>query len=156
MTSKTKLVHFGLASPHLVLLLHGPAHALAAGGAAGGLSAALVADERTAGRLAQASREFKQQLPQQRLLQIREARRLAEKAQMEAQRQRKHAAVLELFEAIGGGPLYRCKAHVVAFGTPCGRQLRVPHSGSLQVFMQHLQCYHAAEYASLMLALELM
>ena len=39
----------------------------------------VLADERTAGRLAQASHECKQLLPQQCLVQIREAHRLAEK-----------------------------------------------------------------------------
>ena len=57
---------------------------------------------------------------------------------MEAKRPRKRAraAILECFEAIDGEAFYRCKAHTVAFGTPCGKQLRAPHSGSLQVLMR--------------------
>ena len=54
----------GVASPHLVLL-HGPTHALAVPAELQAGFLLLVAEERTAGRLAQASREFKQRLPQQ-------------------------------------------------------------------------------------------
>ena len=73
---------------------------------------------------------------------------------MEAMRQRKRAALLEHFEAVDEGAFYACKAHAMAGGTPCGRRLRIPRSGSLQVLVQQLQCYHAAEYGALMLALE--
>jgi hypothetical protein len=110
------------------------------------LFALLLADWTTAGRLSQASHACKQLL-QQRLVQLREERRLAIQAQMEAMRQQKRAVLLELFEAIDGGLSYRCKAHMLAFGTPCGRQLRVPRSGSLQVLMSHLQHYHSADTA---------
>jgi len=119
------------------------------------LFAQLLVDATTAGRLAQASRAC-QRVLLQRLVQLREERRLAAQAQMAAMRQQKRAAVLEFFEAIDGGAFYRCKAHTVAFGTPCGKQLRAPRSGSLSVLMQHLQHYHAAEYGALMLTLEQM
>ena len=114
----------------------------------------VLADERTAGRLAQASHECKQLLPQQCLVQIREAHRLAEKAQMEARRQRKRAVVLELFEAVDGGPFHVCKANAMTGGTPCGKRLHVARSGSLQVLMRHLASFHSAEYSALMLTLE--
>lgn len=115
----------------------------------------LLVDAATAGRLAQASQACKQLL-QPRLIELRKERRLAAQAQMEARRQQRRAALLEFYEQIGSGTVYRCKAHTMAGGTPCGRQLRVPRSGSLQVLMQHLSHYHSAEYASLKLALEMM
>lgn len=111
-----------------------------------------LADAATAGRLAQTSKYWKELL-EQRLAALREERRLAAQAQMEAQRQQKRAALLEFFEAVDGGPIHRCKAHVLAMGTPCGRQLRMPNSGSLIVFMSHLQRFHSAEYTALMLQL---
>ena len=111
-----------------------------------------LADAAIAGRLAQTSKYCKELL-KQRLAALREERRLAAQAQMEARRQRKQAALLEFFEAVDGGPFHRCKAHVLAMGTPCGKQLRVPRSGSLQVFFSHLQRFHSAEYTALMLQL---
>jgi hypothetical protein len=117
------------------------------------LFARLLADATTAGRLAQASRAC-QQLLLQRLIDLCEERRLAAQAQMEARRQRKRAAVIQCFEAIDGGAFYRCKAHNVAFGTLCGKQLRAPRSGSLQVLMSHMQHKHPAEYGALMFTLE--
>ena len=116
-----------------------------------------MADTTTAGRLAQANRAC-QRLLLQRLVQLRQERRLAAQAQMEAMRQRKRAAILECFEAVcrRRGAFYRCKAHTVAFGTPCGKQLRAPRSGSLQVLMSHMQQYHSAEYGALMLTLDQM
>ena len=119
------------------------------------LFALLLADATTAGRLAQASRSCKELL-RQRLVDLRQERRLAEQARMEAQRRRKHAAVLEHFEAIDGGAFYECKAHSMAGGTPCGQRLHVPRSGSVMVLMKHMQCYHSAEYSALMLTLEQM
>ena len=115
----------------------------------------LLADVTTAGQLAQGSRAC-QRLLLQRLVQLRQERRLAAQAQMEAMRQRKRAAILECFEAVDGGVFYRCKVHTVAFGTPCGKQLRAPRSGSLQVLMSHMQHYHSSEYGALMLTLEQM
>ena len=117
--------------------------------------ALLLVDATTAGRLAQANRAC-QRLLLQRLVQLREERRLRQQAQMAAMRQRKRAAVLECFEAIDGGAFYHCKAHTVAFGTPCGKQLRAPRSGSLSLLMRHLQHYHPAEYGALMLILQQM
>ena len=121
------------------------------------LFALLLVDSTTAGRLAQASHACKVLL-QHRLEVLHEERRrrLAAQARMQAMRQRKRAAVLELFEAVDDGPSYRCKAHTFAFGTPCGKQLRVPRSGSLQVLMKHLQRFHSAEHTALMLQLEQM
>ena len=71
--------------------------------------ALLLVDATTAGRLAQANRACQRMLLQ-RLVQLREERRLRQQAQMAAMRQRKRAAVLECFEAIDGGAFYRCKA----------------------------------------------
>ena len=79
---------------------------------------------------------------------------MAEQAQKEARRERKQAAVLNLFEAVDGGPFYVCKAHTLTSGTPCGRQLRVPSSGSSRVLTSHLQRYHPGEYGVLMMLLE--
>ena len=73
---------------------------------------------------------------------------------MEARRQRKRAVVLELFEAVDGGPFHVCKANAMAGGTPCGKRLHVARSGSLQVLMRHLASFHSAEYSALMLTLE--
>ena len=109
----------------------------------------LLADAATAGRLAQASHACKALL-QQRLVALHEEHRLAAQARMYAIRNRKRIAVMKLFEKVDGGALHRCKSHNVAFGTPCGRLLRVPRSGSLQVLMKHLQQFHAAEYSALM------
>ena len=114
-----------------------------------------LADAAIAGRLAQTSKYCKELL-EQRLGALREERRVAAQARMEALRQQKRAALLELFEAVDGGPFHRCKAHVLAMGTPCGRLLRMPHSGSLTVFMSHLQRFHSAEHTALMLQLSQM
>ena len=87
---------------------------------------------------------------------MRFAKSAAWRRRMEALRQQKRAALLELFEAVDGGPFHRCKAHVLAMGTPCGRLLRMPHSGSLTAFMLHLQRFHSAEHTALMLQLSQM
>jgi hypothetical protein len=116
----------------------------------------LLDDERTAGRLAQASREFKQRLPQQRLLQIREARRLAEQAQMEARRQRKRAAVLGHFEAVDGVHICKVRSRFSPFGSKCGQCFRVPPSGQLAEIMSHMRHHHPAEYGALIMLLEQM
>ena len=94
------------------------------------LFVALLVDATTAGRLAQASRACKELLGQ-RLVVLREEHRLAAQAQMEEQRQRKRAAVLELFDTVDGGAFYSCKAHTVGI-YPCGRRLRVARSGSVR------------------------
>ena len=73
------------------------------------LFALLLVDSTTAGRLAQASHACKVLLRHR--LEVLHEERLAAQARMQAMRQRKRAAVLELFEAVDDGPSYRCKAH---------------------------------------------
>ena len=113
---------------------------------------AQLVDATTAGRLGQASRTCRL-LVQQRLKELCEAQRLAMQTQMEVQRQQKRDALLQLFEPTNGGNTYRCRAHTVAFGTPCGKQLCVPRSGSLQVLWHHLKVYHPAEFGALKITL---
>ena len=129
------------------------------------LFVALLVDVTTAGRLAQASLACKVLL-QQRLIVLREERRLAEQARMSAMRERKRTAVLELFEAVDGEALYRCKAPTFTSGamvttiSTCGQLLCpavVPHTtDSSQVLVSHLMCHHSAEFRALMLQLQQM
>jgi hypothetical protein len=118
------------------------------------LFVALLVDATTAGRLAQASRVCKELL-KPRLVALRAGLRLAAQARREELRQRKRAAVLQLFEVVDGGAFYRCMAHVWSGGTPCGKHLHVARSGSLSRLMCHLQQYHADEYRAAMLACDM-
>jgi hypothetical protein len=133
--------------------LHGSSPARV-GARAAALFVALLVDATTAGRLAQASRVCKELL-KPRLVALRAGLRLAAQARREELRQRKRAAVLQLFEVVDGGAFYRCMAHVWSGGTPCGKHLHVARSGSLSRLMCHLQQYHADEYRAAMLACDM-
>jgi len=115
----------------------------------------LLADAATAGRLAQTSHACNLLL-QQRLVELREER-LAARAQLQAQRQRKHTALLQFFEAVDGGAYHKCKAHAMAGGTPCGKRLRA--SSSLATtnrrLVLHLRDCHAPEYGMLTFVFEM-
>jgi hypothetical protein len=116
----------------------------------------LLADAATAGRLAQTSHACKLLL-QQRLVELHDERRLAARAQLQAQRQRKHTALLQFFEAVDGGAYHTCKAHAMDGGTPCGKRLRA--SSSLATtnrrLMLHLRDCHATEYGMLIFVFEM-
>ena len=114
------------------------------------LFALLLDDWTTAGRLVQASHACKL-LMQQRLVELREKRRLAARTQLQAQRQRKHTVLLQFFEAVDGGAYHNCKAHAMAGGTPCGKRLRASSSLATtnKLLMLHLRNYHATVYGIL-------
>ena len=101
-----------------------------------------LADVATAGRLAQASHSCKELL-QQRLVDLREERRLAEAARVAALAAARRAALLQFFQPGQGVDEYHCIAHAMAGGTPCGRRLRT--RGSLSVLINHLRTFHSAE-----------
>ena len=98
-------------------------------------------------------------LAHRRLVELREERRLAAQAHMAAQHQRKRAALLVLFEEVDGGSFgpttcYRCKAHTMAGGTPCGKLLRTRAGSYVAILVKHLLCYHAVEYSAFKMAMD--